>query len=173
LARKEGDHVILPISRSKEETGEDGGEDGWTEWAFTPDARKLIQASETYAVLNRQAVLGFRSNYALKLYELGALRLHRRQATWRGDMAALRAALGIPPEVYTDFAQLRRKVLEKLKPRLISLRIFESSGVKSGRIGPSPRSNFGLSPRERGSHRDSRRTGSAFERANASSHRES
>lgn len=112
------------ISRSKEETDEDGGETGWIEWEFTPDARKLIQASETYAVLNRQAVLGFRSNYALKLYELGALRLHRRQATWRGDMQALRAALGIPPDVYTDFAQLRRKVLEKAKSEIDQLAHF-------------------------------------------------
>lgn len=112
------------ISRSREETEEDGGEAGWIEWEFTPDARRLIQASETYAVLNRQAVLGFRSNYALKLYELGALRLHRRQATWRGDMAALRAALGIPPEVYTDFAQLRRKVLEKAKAEIDQLAHF-------------------------------------------------
>lgn len=112
------------ISRSKEETDENGGETGWIEWEFTPDARKLIQASETYAVLNRQAVLGFRSNYALKLYELGALRLHRRQATWRGDMSALRAALGIPPEVYTDFAQLRRKVLEKARSEIDQLAHF-------------------------------------------------
>jgi hypothetical protein len=112
------------ISRSKEETNEEGGETGWIEWEFTPDARRLIQASETYAVLNRQAVLGFRSNYALKLYELGALRLHRRQATWRGDMQALRAALGIPPEVYTDFAQLRRKVLEKAKSEIDQLAHF-------------------------------------------------
>jgi hypothetical protein len=111
------------ISRSREETGEDG-EAGWIEWEFTADARKLIQASETYAVLNRQAVLGFRSNYALKLYELGALRLHRRQATWRGDMMALRAALGIPPEVYTDFAQLRRKVLDKAKSEIDQLAHF-------------------------------------------------
>ncbi len=112
------------ISRSKEETDEHGGDTGWIEWEFTPDARKLIQASETYAVLNRQAVLGFRSNYALKLYELGALRLHRRQATWRGDMQALRAALGIPPDVYTDFAQLRRKVLEKAKSEIDQLAHF-------------------------------------------------
>jgi plasmid replication initiation protein len=112
------------ISRSREETEEDGGEAGWIEWEFTPDARRLIQASETYAVLNRQAVLGFRSNYALKLYEMGALRLHRRQATWRGDMAALRAALGIPPDVYTDFAQLRRKVLEKAKAEIDQLAHF-------------------------------------------------
>ncbi len=112
------------ISRSREETDEDGGEAGWIEWEFTPDARRLIQASETYAVLNRQAVLGFRSNYALKLYELGALRLHRRQATWKGDMSALRAALGIPPDVYTDFAQLRRKVLEKAKAEIDQLAHF-------------------------------------------------
>jgi hypothetical protein len=123
------------ISRSREETEEDGGEAGWIEWEFTPDARKLIQASETYAVLNRQAVLGFRSNYALKLYELGALRLHRRQATWKGDMQALRAALGIPPEVYADFAQLRRKVLEKAKAEIDQLAHFrvEWREVRQGR----------------------------------------
>lgn len=112
------------ISRSREEADDEGGEAGWIEWEFTPDARRLIQASETYAVLNRQAVLGFRSSYALKLYELGALRLHRRQATWRGDMQALRAALGIPPEVYTDFAQLRRKVLEKARAEIDQLAHF-------------------------------------------------
>lgn len=122
------------ISRSREETEEEG-EAGWIEWEFTADARKLIQASETYAVLNRQAVLGFRSNYALKLYELGALRLHRRQATWRGDMTALRAALGIPPEVYTDFAQLRRKVLEKAKAEIDQLAHFrvEWREIRQGR----------------------------------------
>ncbi|RSV41801.1 replication initiation protein [Sphingomonas sp. ABOLE] len=123
------------ISRSREESEEDGGEAGWIEWEFTPDARKLIQASETYAVLNRQAVLGFRSSYALKLYELGALRLHRRQATWKGDMQALRAALGIPPEVYADFAQLRRKVLEKAKAEIDQLAHFrvEWREIRQGR----------------------------------------
>ncbi|WP_413629928.1 replication initiation protein [Novosphingobium sp. JCM 18896] len=122
------------ISRSREESEEDG-EAGWIEWEFTPDARRLIQASETYAVLNRQAVLGFRSSYALKLYELGALRLHRRHSTWKGDMASLRAALGIPPEVYTDFAQLRRKVLEKAKAEIDQLAHFkvEWSEIRKGR----------------------------------------
>ncbi len=123
------------ISRSREESEEDGGEAGWIEWEFTPDARKLIQASETYAVLNRQAVLGFRSSYALKLYELGALRLHRRQATWKGDMQALRAALGVPPDVYGDFAQLRRKVLEKAKAEIDQLAHFrvEWREIRQGR----------------------------------------
>ena len=112
------------ILSSKEEVEEAGGEIGWIEWEFTPDARKLIQESETYAVLNRQAVLGFKSAYALKLYELGALRIHRRQSTWRGDMTALRAAFGIAPELYSDFAQLRRKVLERARTEIDQLAHF-------------------------------------------------
>ena len=124
------------IQSSREEVDpEEGVEAGWIEWEFTPDARRLIQESETYAVLNRQAVLGFRSSYALRLYELGALRIHRRQSAWRGDMAALRAALGIPPEVYGDFAQLRRKVLQTAKAEIDQLAHFrvEWREIRRGR----------------------------------------
>ncbi|MCL4674014.1 MAG: RepB family plasmid replication initiator protein, partial [Sphingomonadaceae bacterium] len=104
------------IQLSREEVDDDGSVDeGWIEWEFTPWARKLIKESESYAVMNRQAVLGFRSNYALRLYEIGSLRLHRRQAVWKTDLTELRAGLGIDPDVYADFAQLRRKVLEKAK----------------------------------------------------------
>src|SRR3546814_13851210 len=73
------------IQASWEEVEEEGRETGWIEWQFTPDARRLIQESQTYAVMNRQAVLGFRSAYSLKLYEEGALRLHRRQQIGRAS----------------------------------------------------------------------------------------
>ncbi len=55
--------------------------------------------------------------------------------TWRGDMAALRAALGIPPEVYADFAQLRRKVLDKAKAEIDQLAHFrvEWREIRQGR----------------------------------------
>jgi hypothetical protein len=112
------------IQSSREEIEEDGVESGWIEWEFTPDARQLIRESETYAVLNRQAVLGFRSSYALRLYEIGALRIHRRQPTWRADLTAIRAAFGIAPELYKDFAQLRRKVLERAKTEIDQLAHF-------------------------------------------------
>ncbi len=112
------------IQSSREEVEEEGAESGWIEWEFTPDARRLIRESETYAVLNRQAVLGFRSSYALRLYEMGALRIHRRQSIWRGDMTALRAAFGIAPELYKDFAQLRRKVLDRAKVEIDQLAHF-------------------------------------------------
>ena len=123
------------IQSSREEVEEDGHESGWIEWEFTPDARRLIRESETYAVLNRQAVLGFRSTYALRLYEMGALRIHRRQSTWRGDMTALRAAFGIAPDLYGDFAQLRRKVIERAKAEVDQLAHFtvEWREIKRGR----------------------------------------
>jgi hypothetical protein len=115
------------IQSSREEAEEEDGESGWIEWEFTPDARRLIREAETYAVLNRQAVLSFRSSYALRLYEMGALRLHRRQSTWRADMTAIRAAFGIAPEFYKDFAQLRRKVLDKAKAEIDQLAHFTVS----------------------------------------------
>ena len=123
------------IQMSREEVDEAGQEAGWIEWEFTPDARRLIQESESYAVLNRQAVLGFRSSYALRLYEMGALRIHRRQPVWKGDMSALRAALGISPEVYKDFAQLRRKVLQVAKAEIDQLAHFrvEWREIRQGR----------------------------------------
>lgn len=123
------------IQMSREEVEEAGQEAGWIEWEFTPDARRLIQESESYAVLNRQAVLGFRSSYALRLYEMGALRIHRRQPVWKGDMSALRSALGIPPDVYKDFAQLRRKVLHVAKAEIDQLAHFrvEWREVRQGR----------------------------------------
>ena len=50
-------------------------------------------------------------------------------------MQALRAALGIPPDVYTDFAQLRRKVLEKAKSEIDQLAHFrvEWREIRQGR----------------------------------------
>lgn len=123
------------IQASWEEVEGTGRETGWLEWQFTPDARRLIQESETYAVMNRQAVLGFRSAYALKLYEEGALRLHRRQPVWRVDLIGLRAALGIDPEKYGDFAQLRRKVLTVARAEIGQLAHFtcEWKEFKRGR----------------------------------------
>lgn len=123
------------IQSSREEVEDGGVEMGWIEWEFTPDARRLIRESETYAVLNRQAVLGFRSSYALRLYEMGALRVHRRQSSWKADLTAIRAAFGIAPELYKDFAQLRRKVLEKAAAEINQLAHFtvEWREIKRGR----------------------------------------
>src|SRR3546814_5928887 len=50
-------------------------------------------------------------------------------------MTALRALLGIAPDVYKDFAQLRRKVLEKAKAEIDQLAHFrvEWREIRQGR----------------------------------------
>src|SRR3546814_20537128 len=87
-----------------------------------------------YTTLFRSG-LGFRSAYALKLYEEGALRLNRRQPVWKVDMIGLRAALGIDPNIYPDFAQLRRKVLQVAKAEIDQLAHYtvEWTEIRRGR----------------------------------------
>ena len=136
------------IQASWEEVEEGDKELGWIEWQFTPDARRLIQESETYAVMNRQAVLGFRSAYALKLYEVGALRLHRRQPVWKVDIIGLRATLGIDESKYSDFAQLRRKVLTVAKSEIDQLAHFTVEWTETRRGRAVAELEFRFSPKD-------------------------
>lgn len=136
------------IQASWEEVEDDDKETGWIEWQFTPDARRLIQESQTYAVMNRQAVLGFRSAYSLKLYEEGALRLRRRQPVWKVDMVGLRAALGIDPDKYADFAQLRRKVLTVAKSEIDQLAHFQVEWVEHRRGRAVSEIEFRFAPKD-------------------------
>jgi hypothetical protein len=94
-----------------EETFE-GGEQGWLIYRFTRRARDLLKDSEAYALLHRATVLAFDSKYALELYQLGALLYRRDVPIWRGDVATLRAKLGVPEGTYGSFADLRRFVLD-------------------------------------------------------------
>lgn len=94
-----------------EETFE-GGEQGWLIYRFTRRARDLLKDSEAYALLHRATVLAFDSKYALELYQLGALLYRRDVPVWRGDVATLRAKLGVPDGTYSSFADLRRFVLD-------------------------------------------------------------
>ncbi|MBC3640933.1 replication initiation protein, partial [Klebsiella sp. Kps] len=54
---------------------------------------------------------------------------------WKVDMVGLRAALGIDPEKYADFAQLRRKVLQVAKAEIDQLAHFtvEWDEIRRGR----------------------------------------
>src|SRR3546814_12282876 len=51
------------------------------------------------------------SDLALELYQLGALLYRRDVPILRGDVATLRAKLGVPEGAYSSFADLRRCVL--------------------------------------------------------------
>src|SRR3546814_3112258 len=68
-------------------------------------------------------------------------------------ISALRAALGIPPDVYKDFAQLRRKVLEKAKAEIDQLAHFrvEWREIRRGRAVTEV--EFRFEPKDRSEER--------------------
>jgi hypothetical protein len=97
------------------------------EFRFSKRACQLLQRSEVYARLSREAIVKFRSAYALRMYEIGALFYPRRDPSWRGNVASLRKLLQVPEGTYENFAQLRRRVLEPARDELSQLAEFDLS----------------------------------------------
>lgn len=105
------------------------------EFRFSKRACALLQRSDVYARLSREAIVKFRSAYALRMYEIGSAYYGRRDPTWRGDVPALRRLLQVPAGVYTNFADLRRRVLEPARDEINHLAEFNLawSEAKKGR----------------------------------------
>jgi len=97
------------------------------EFRFSKRACQLLERSDVYARLSREAIVKFRSAYSLRMYEIGSALYGRRDPVWRGDVSDLRKLLQVPPGVYTNFAQLRRRVLEPARDELDQLAEFTLS----------------------------------------------
>lgn len=97
------------------------------EFRFSKRACELLQRSDVYARLSREAIVKFRSAYALRMYEVGSALYGRRDPIWRGNVQALRKLLHVPDKVYTNFADLRRRVLEPARDELDQLSEFDLS----------------------------------------------
>jgi hypothetical protein len=80
-------------------------------YTFSPTLRRAIQDSRHWAVISKQAVLAFQSKYALRLYTLISLRVGLRKTSEVFLLEDLRHILGIPPEKYPLFGNLKQKVL--------------------------------------------------------------
>lgn len=119
-----------------EETDE--GDTAWVEFEFSRRARALFEGSTVYAVLNRTALLTFEGKYGITLYQLGCLYAGRRDPTVRLTMPELRQQLGVPEGRYSDWAQLRRKVLEAAKAEVDQLAHFQV-GIREHREGRAVR----------------------------------
>jgi plasmid replication initiation protein len=116
-----------------EETSET--DDAIIEFEFTEPARKALQESNQYAIMNRAAVLSYDSKYAVTLYEMGCQRWQKRDVTWDGTPADLREILGVPYATYPNWTDLRRRVIDQaieevnhLAPFVVS--IPERGGIK-------------------------------------------
>lgn len=116
-----------------EETSET--DDAIIEFEFTEPARKALRESNQYAIMNRAAVLSFECKYAVTLYELGCQRWQKRDTSWEGSPADLRAILGVPEGTYRDWTDFYRFVIARaidevnhLAPFVVSLP--ERGGIK-------------------------------------------
>lgn len=94
------------------------------EFRFSERACQLLQHSEVYARLSREAIVKFRSAYALRMYEVDAALYGRRNPVWRGDVPALRKLLHVAEGTYRNFADFRRRVLDPSRDELGQLAEF-------------------------------------------------
>lgn len=104
---------------------DDNPASAFIEFRFSKRACELLERSDVYARLSREAIVKFRSAYSLRMYEVGSAIYSRRDPVWRGTVADLRKLLQVPEGVYTNFAQLRRRVLEQARDELGQLAEFD------------------------------------------------
>jgi len=100
------------------------------EFRFSKRACELLQRSDVYARLSREAIVKFRSSYALRMYEVGSVLYGRRVPVWRGNVQALRKLLHVPEKIYPNFADFRRRVLEPARDELDQLAEFSLSWIE-------------------------------------------
>ncbi len=105
---------------------EELSEDGMSivEYRFSEVARRAMEGSDYYAKIRVAVAMAFQSKYAITLYELGTLYLNRRERSWKGTVEEFRSLIGVPGDVYANFAQLRREVLAKAKAEIDQLSDF-------------------------------------------------
>jgi len=101
--------LLTEVDRPKElQTSE-----GWVAFRLSSVLRIILKNSNHWAALSRDAVLSFESRYALRLYELIALRANlRHKSSETFDLADLRRRLGVPDGKLSGWSPFRQKALE-------------------------------------------------------------
>ena len=109
---------------------------GEIRFQLSPVLRTVLAQSNYWAVLSRRAVLAFESRYALRLYEIVAVRaglVVKTSETFSID--ELRERLGVPYGKLTRWPDLRRFVLDRALAEVNQLSGFEVTyePIKRGR----------------------------------------
>lgn len=114
---------------------DDEASSAFVEFTFTARARQMLERSEVYARLSREAIIKFQSRYSLRLYEIGAAIYCKRDPTWSGEVSELRKLLHVTPDTYPNFSDFRKRVLEPAKAEIAQLAEFDFSWeeITSGR----------------------------------------
>jgi len=114
----------------------DEGEGSELRFQLSPVLRLVLAQSNYWAVLSRRAVLAFESRYALRLYEIVAIRaglVAKTSETFSID--ELRGRLGVPKGKLSSWSDLRRFALELAIAEVNQLSGFEVAyePIKRGR----------------------------------------
>ncbi|KPF78348.1 hypothetical protein IP88_04155 [alpha proteobacterium AAP81b] len=104
---------------------DDDGASAFVEFQFTERARQMLERSEVYARLSKEAIIKFQSRYSLRMYEIGAAIYGKRDPTWTGEVTELRKLLQVPKEAYPNFSDFRKRVLEPAKAEIAQLAEFD------------------------------------------------
>jgi len=87
-------------------------EQGKLRFRFDEEFRKVLEASNLYAVLDRQTSLALTSRYAHRLHEMIALRAGAERTSERFTVDNLRARLGVVNGKLKSWDEFRRRALE-------------------------------------------------------------
>lgn len=113
-------HLLEGINDQDDETSS-----AFVEFSFTARARQMLERSEVYARLSREAIIKFQSRYSLRLYEIGAAIYCKRDPTWAGEVGELRKLLHVTPDTYPNFSDFRKRVLEPARLEIAQLAEFD------------------------------------------------
>jgi len=112
-------HLLETINDQDDESGS-----AFVEFQFTERARQMLERSEVYARLSKEAIIKFQSRYSLRMYEIGAAIYGKRDPTWTGEVAELRKLLQVPKDTYPNFSDFRKRVLEPARGEIEQLAEF-------------------------------------------------
>lgn len=83
------------------------------EYAFDPILLKFIFEPEIYGKINMSLFSQFKTSQGAKLYAIMTLFKNRFHRTWTVSVDEFRARMGVSPDQYIRFDNLRRQVIEK------------------------------------------------------------
>lgn len=114
----------------------DDGDGSEIRFQLSPVLRLVLAQSNHWAALSRRAVMAFESRYALRLYEVIAIRSGlSSKSTETFDLDDLRSRMGVPRGKLTRWQDVKRKALEPAVAEVNQLSGFHVSyePVKRGR----------------------------------------
>lgn len=138
------DEAVPILTRRGIDRGSDSG--AMVRFRFSPEVAEMLKRSETYAVLESRAVLGFTSKYAMALYEIGCQMAGRNNPVLVITVVKLRELVNAPVGKLLDFADFRKRVLVPARDEIAQLAHFtlEWEEIRNGRKVTSLRLNFKL-----------------------------